>query len=379
MKIVPFLTLLFSVFAIPGFLLAEDLEAHRHSSIRTRIDSILSEFQNEMKKEELSNLEALPETASANESITYFEVFLEGLEIPFALLSRLKENSSTNAHYEVASWANLSFIARKFTRKHATMIHTDFQILKDESGESMTIHLELPSGPLLLGLHKKHPKGRVCIIVDDMGHFGKGFPVYLSMNQPVAFSILPFYNTSPLQAKTSYKEGFEIMLHVPMEPSHGNYFKYENIIQRELDENVLISRIRTVFDQVPLISGWNNHQGSKATSDKRTMEIVMKELSQNRPELYFIDSITSPDTYGYSIARRLGIPSAKRNFDFLDNRKSKPAIQSKISQLLNKAKAAHGPIIAILHENWISAVSLKEMLPKFQEEEIELVSPTDFL
>ena len=360
-------------------IVAEENALEKKSSIRSRIDSILSEFQNEMRKEELAKLASLPETASPNETITYFEVYLERLNIPFALLSRLKENNSTNAHYEVASWANLSFLARKFTRKHISRIRSDFQILKDESGESMTIHLELGSATLLLGLHKKHPKGRVCIIVDDMGHFGKGFPIYLAMNQPVAFSILPFYNTSPLQAKASYKEGFELMLHVPMEPSHGNYFKYENIIERDLDEKLLVSRVKTVFEQVPLVSGWNNHQGSKATADKRTMEIIMKELSQRRPELYFVDSMTSPDTYGYAMARKFGIQSAKRNFDFLDNNKSKPAIQSKIHQLINKARVAHNPVIAILHETWISAISLKEMLPKFQDEEIELISPTDFL
>lgn len=357
-------------------------EEHAHSdklSIRSRVERILSEFQNELKKDELSKMEILPENASPREAISFFEIFLEQMEIPYTLLSRVREEPATNVHYEVPAWVNLGFLARKFTRKPLSRIHTDYQVLKDEAGESMTIHGEFGSGSLLIGLHKKHPKGKVCIVVDDMGHFGKGLPIYLSMNQPVVFSILPFYNTSPLQAKTSYKEGFEIMLHVPMQPGHDNYFQYENIITKDLEEEDLISRITTVFSQVPFISGWNNHQGSKATSDKRTMEIIMKELSKTRQNLYFIDSMTSPKTFGYSMARTYGIPSAKRNFDFLDNRKTKQAIQLKLRQLLQRAKRAHNPVIAILHETQVSAISLKEMLPQFQLEEIEFVNPTDFL
>jgi hypothetical protein len=343
------------------------------------VGRLLAEFQKEQSRSQLSQVEVLQTKAFPKDVITFLELFFEKVEIPFTLLSRSRTEAGMEAHYEVPRWVNLSFLARKITRKGLARIQTDLQLLKDESGESLTMHGQLNSGAVLIGLHKGHPKGRVCIVVDDMGHFGKGFPIYLSMNQPVAFSILPFYHTSPLQAKSSFKEGFEIMLHVPMEPSHQSYFKYPEIISRDLEEDELIARIKKVFDQVPFVSGWNNHQGSRATSDHRTMEIVMRELSKTHKNLYFIDSMTSPQTSAFSMARRYGIRSATRNFDFLDNKKDKKSIKHKISQLLRRSLRTSQPVVAILHETKVSASSLKEMLPDFKKHEIELLSPTDFL
>jgi polysaccharide deacetylase 2 family uncharacterized protein YibQ len=89
--------------------------------------------------------------------------------------------------------------------------------------------------------------------------------------------------------------------------------------------------------------------------------------------------MTSPQTSAFSMARRYGIRSATRNFDFLDNKKDKKSIKHKISQLLRRSLRTSQPVVAILHETKVSASSLKEMLPDFKKHEIELLSPTDFL
>jgi len=347
-------------------------------SIRERVQRLLSDFKKDQARARVLNTRALEPTARAEDVLAFMEVELERMAIPFGRLSLESSEEQHLSHYELPAWVSLSFLRRKLERRGLSHFKIQSSSLSDESGSTLKIIIE-GDETFTLVFRKDHPKAKVCIIVDDLGHFGKGFPIYLGMNQPVTFSVLPYYTTAPKQAKTAYGEGFEIMLHVPMEPKHKYYFKYPHLIHTELSDEELVERIHKVFDVVPHISGWNNHQGSKATSDSKTMDTVMREISQIRKGLYFIDSMTAPKTEAYSMAKNYGIRTASRNFDFLDNIKSKESIKAKIKKLIRKALRSSRPMIAILHETKVSAQSLNEMLKEFQENDIEIVTPSDFL
>jgi uncharacterized protein len=347
-------------------------------SIRERVQRLLSDFRKEQAKARVLNTRVLEPTASTEDVMAYIEVELERMSIPFEQLSLESSDREHILHYELPAWVSLSFLRRKLERRGFSHFKIQSSSLSDESGSTLKINIE-GDEVFILVFRKDHPRAKVCIIVDDLGHFGKGFPIYLGMNQPVTFSVLPYYDTAPKQASTAYDEGFEIMLHVPMEPKHNYYFKYPHIIGTELSDEELVSRIHKVFKSVPHISGWNNHQGSKATADSKTMDTVMREISQIRKGLYFIDSMTATKTEAFTMARNYGIRSASRNFDFLDNIKKKKNIKAKIQELIHKALKSSRPMIAILHEAKVSAQSLKEMLGEFQKNNIEIVTPSDFL
>ena len=73
------------------------------------------------------------------------------------------------------------------------------------------------------------------------------------------------------------------------------------------------------FASVPGAAGMNNHMGSRATADPAVMTVVLDYLKRHGK--FFIDSRTTADTVGPSIALRLGVPVLQRNL-FIDDERS---------------------------------------------------------
>ncbi|MCK4297799.1 MAG: divergent polysaccharide deacetylase family protein, partial [Candidatus Marinimicrobia bacterium] len=98
--------------------------------------------------------------------------------------------------------------------------------------------------------------------------------------------------------------------------------------------------------------------GSLATSDEDLMKIVAKSLQKKG--LYFIDSLTSPRSIAYEVAREVGIPTAVRTV-FLDNKREKSEIQAQFKKAIEVAKRS-GRAIAIGHVNLQTLETFKEMI-----------------
>ena len=211
-----------------------------------------------------------------------------------------------------------------------------------------------------------------------MGHMSRGFKVYREMGHPLTMAFLPFYDTTAMQSELAHREGFEIMLHMPMQPNHRRYFRSPLVIETDLDPQEVRSKVRKSLLAVPLAEGFNNHQGSKATKDLDLMRIVMDEVSQHR-KLYFIDSITTGSSKAYQAATEAGFSATKRNSDFLDNVKTHKAVTTKLEELINLSLRSKGVRLAIIHESKISAKAVNQVLPKLESLNIEVVSPSDFI
>ena len=54
------------------------------------------------------------------------------------------------------------------------------------------------------------------------------------------------------------------------------------------DIDIVVELLEKNIESVPGLSGVSNHQGSKATEDKRVMEIILKDLKKRN--LFFFDS-----------------------------------------------------------------------------------------
>ena len=109
--------------------------------------------------------------------------------------------------------------------------------------------------------------------------------------------------------------------------------------------------------------GLNNHQGSKATADKRIMNIVSNVLKRHGK--YFVDSRTTSQTVAEDIMRTRGVPTARRHV-FLDNDDDINKIREQLYKLVDNAEAK-GSAIGIGHAKKLTLQVLRDEIPKLKK------------
>lgn len=213
---------------------------------------------------------------------------------------------------------------------------------------------------------KPIPPGRlpkVVIIIDDLGYDKKIAEKFISLNADLTFSVLP---ESPFQktiATSVHKKGYEVMLHLPMEPvEYPMVNPGEGALLSTMSADELISQLEKNINDVPYIKGVNNHMGSKITSTSTQMYQIFSILKKKN--LYFIDSRTTSKTVCKPSARLLQLPFAQRDI-FLDNVQTPDAIREQLTKLINLAKK-HGDAIGIAHPHKITYNVFRETLPKLK-------------
>lgn len=218
-------------------------------------------------------------------------------------------------------------------------------------------------------IKKKTPK--IAIIIDDVGNnLNKEL---FNLNKNITLSILPFLPKSNECACLGHKKGFELMLHLPMEP-YGYPAKGkdpgEGAILVNLSKEEIFKRIEDALKNIPYIKGVNNHMGSKATETEKVMEAVLEKV-KNR-NLYFIDSLTSKHSVVSKIAPKWNIPWAARNV-FIDNSWKREDIEKQINKLIKIAKLK-GWAIGIGHaQSKNTLLALREINSILKREDVQLV------
>jgi len=200
----------------------------------------------------------------------------------------------------------------------------------------------------------------VCIVLDDFGYSGYPSRKVLMMDYPFTLAIMPFGPIATKFALAARRAGFEIILHLPMQPhSHINskIKKYYLTVDKDKDEleNIIIKDML----KVPGIVGANNHQGSLFTENKEKMELVLRILK--RYGLFFMDSMTSSKSSVSKAASEENIKIIKRNI-FIDNSTDRYSIKKQLTSLFKKAEK-NGYAIGIAHARSKSLDALEELLP----------------
>ena len=126
---------------------------------------------------------------------------------------------------------------------------------------------------------------------------------------------------------------------------------------------------------VPHASGMNNHQGSKATEDRRVMSAVVAALREQN--YFYLDSMTSQDSVGWQVAGEAGLPALKRDV-FLDNERTPEAVTAQLD-LLRRIALERGQAIGIGHDEPVTLNAIKAYLGEFEKDGIELVKLSDLL
>ncbi len=234
---------------------------------------------------------------------------------------------------------------------------------------------------ILVPLHKKPPLkkiikqpirtaqvARIAIVIDDWGYSLNNLPIAKQIKQPLTCAILPNLKNTSLVMQNLNRLGFEIILHLPMEPKE----KY-NLEKDTISVGLSAAAVEKIFTKdlisVSLAKGVSNHMGSRVSEDMRSSALVIAEVK--RRKLYFFDSFVTDQSVFPVLARQAKIRFAQRDV-FLDNQNDSVYIKG---QLLKLKKLAHkqGYAIGIGHDRKNTLNVLKEMLPQMEKDGYQFV------
>lgn len=210
--------------------------------------------------------------------------------------------------------------------------------------------------------------GRLAIVIDDAGRDLDSQHIYEQMGIPLTLAVMPDQVHTRDAALSWRAYGLPVILHQPMESVSGIGME-PKVILTSMSDAAIRQMLRDSLSQLPEAIGINNHQGSKATIDARTMDIVMNELHHRG--LFFFDSHTNSTTAADKAAKTYGVPYV-RNDLFVDNSASVSDICAMIQEGADRAKKK-GTYIIIGHCRPHTAEAFRQMVPKLKAQGIEFV------
>ena len=210
--------------------------------------------------------------------------------------------------------------------------------------------------------------GCLAIVIDDAGRDLDSQHIYEQMGIPLTLAVMPDQVHTRDAALSWRAHGLPVILHQPMESVSGIGME-PKVILTSMSDAAIRQILRDSLSQLPEAIGINNHQGSKATIDARTMDIVMNELHHRG--LFFFDSHTNSTTAADKAAKTYGVPYV-RNDLFVDNSASVSDICAMIQEGADRAKKK-GTYIIIGHCRPHTAEAFRQMVPKLKAQGIEFV------
>ncbi len=229
------------------------------------------------------------------------------------------------------------------------------------------------SKPVVSGPRKKSNsanRAEIAIVIDDFGFRQDMIAEFAAIRRPFTFAVLPFKQYSKEAAAKGLASGHQVMLHLPMEPLSGiDPSELSNTVKLDMD----LAQVRELVDRatasLPGITGVNNHQGSRATADRRAMENVMKVLREK--QLFFVDSRTHARSVAADIARQQKIKTTENEL-FLDGIADVAYVKKQL-RTAGEMALRQGSITVIGHARPTTAVALREVMPELEDKGIRFV------
>lgn len=216
---------------------------------------------------------------------------------------------------------------------------------------------------------------KIAIIIDDIGYDRDIVKKFIQAKIPLTFSILP---QSPFQ-KSIVKEirgnGFDIMLHQPMEPEeYPRINPGPGALLSSMSPDELILQLTQNIEALPTVKGVNNHMGSKMTSNASQMRQIFSVLKKRG--LFYIDSRTTTKTICRPSAHLLQVPFGERDV-FIDHMQDPDLILKQFKELVRVAQA-HGYAIGIAHPYTQTYHVLMTLIPEL-DSIVEFVPVSDLV
>lgn len=221
---------------------------------------------------------------------------------------------------------------------------------------------------------------KAAIIIDDFGGVGKGTEEFLASDIPVTVAIMPFLEHSSEIAEKANEQGFEVIIHLPMEPKKGKRsWLGPKAITSDLSLQEVEKRVEDAIENVPHAKGINQHMGSKIVENKEMITTILTVAKSHG--LYVVDSGTNPRSYISSVSEELGIPSAKRDL-FLDNTLSSQGhvyeMATQLADLTIKGRDAIGIGHVGIH-GIETFQAIEEAQPYFLENNVDIVPASELM
>ena len=218
---------------------------------------------------------------------------------------------------------------------------------------------------------------KAAIIIDDFGGGTGGVRDFLEGDIPITASVMPFTESSKKHAEWAHKNGFEVMIHLPMEPKRGKRsWLGPKPITVDLSPKEVRQRVEEAIESVPYAVGLNNHMGSLAVEDEEIVRAIV-EVAKER-QLFIIDSGTSSGSKFPEIAAELGVPVLKRDV-FLDDISSSTYVHKQMVRLA-KVTEIKGKGIAIGHvgiTGKLCSVGVFQSMEEFKKRNIKIVPASE--
>lgn len=197
------------------------------------------------------------------------------------------------------------------------------------------------------------PARGLMIVIDDVGSNEKLLREFLGTGLHLSYAVIPGLLHSEACMRLVKEQGRTLLLHVPMEPLEArNMTAPRSFIRTSMTRAEMEHFMEALLASAPLIDGINNHMGSKATADSRTMDAVMASLGSHNTHashpLFFLDSHTATNTIGYRSALGHHLPAAL-NSGFIDDSKNPDVILKQLVRFSHEASSNSHPMVIIGH------------------------------
>jgi len=218
--------------------------------------------------------------------------------------------------------------------------------------------------------------GRIAIVIDDFGYkMDSTVREFLSFGQEITVSVLPGLKYSGKIAELANQNGLDVMIHLPMEPQSRKFKPDDFILLTGMEPKEIRKRVRKAIRAVQHAKGMNNHMGSLASTDAAVVAVLMEEVK--RAHLFFLDSMTAPNSVAHTLARKKGVPCALNNV-FLDSHEETLLIEQQIKELAQMA-FKNGFAIGIGHPKKKTLKVLQEQVPLLRNRGFEFVGVSELV
>jgi polysaccharide deacetylase 2 family uncharacterized protein YibQ len=215
----------------------------------------------------------------------------------------------------------------------------------------------------------------IALIIDDIGYSFTRARQFLDLEVPITYSILPRLPKSHRLAMEIHSQGHEIMLHQPMEPHSRSFDPGPGALHVGDRPEAIVKTMEYNISEMFLAVGVNNHMGSRFTECCSGMNEALGVVKERG--LFFVDSLTSSRSQAYSVAKGLGIVSARRNV-CVDYGGDESTVLSQLRKLQSKAMR-DGHAVGIGHPFPATARAVKHFLRHVKHDNVSMVHVSDVL
>jgi polysaccharide deacetylase 2 family uncharacterized protein YibQ len=218
-------------------------------------------------------------------------------------------------------------------------------------------------------------KGRIAIIIDDMGIDVANSYAMMDMQGPFTLAFLPYAEKINSQTEFARKNHHALMIHMPMEAMNGIMMDTPGLLKLAATPDLFQEQLEFNLGKMKGYTGLNNHMGSLLTQDEGKMTLLMRTLKEEG--YYFVDSRTINTSIAADIAAREGVPYLVRDV-FLDHDPSLEGVRKALHHAEDVA-ARKGIAIAIGHPKTNTVQAIREWIPTLKAKGFDLVTVDELI